>query len=274
MKTKLLFFCLTLISILGCERSNMNKVDLSELKNIPQQKWDALAKKKIFFGHQSVGFNIIAGIDDIITNMPAIHLRVIETKKPEEYEKEAIFGHSPVGQNLDPISKCNDFRKIIESGLGNRVDIAFFKFCYVDINSKSDVNAIYKYYSRTIADLKIKYPKVRFLHCTASLTITPPGLKTTIKRIIQYPIWTDADNIKRCEFNAMLLEEFGKDGDVFDLAKYESTSLNGKLNYFIKQKNKYYSLLPEYSDDGGHLNQIGRLFVGKKLLEFLVKARN
>jgi hypothetical protein len=247
------------------------KVDLSELKSISQDKWNKLTNRKIYFGHQSVGFNIIDGIKNILSELPNIKLNIQETNNQDDFDKP-ILAHSKIGKNFDPISKCEDFKTNIENGIGNMVDIAFLKFCYVDIDSKTDINTVFKHYVETMEYLKTRYPKVKFLHCTVPLTITPLGIKTKIKRLIQYPIWTDPDNIKRCEFNSLLLEKYGREGDVFDLAKCESTYRNKKVSFFIKNNKKYYSLLPEYSNNGGHLNKTGKLFVGMKLLEFLVSV--
>ena len=43
-------------------KSYQNIVDSVSKKN-----WDWLSNKKIYFGHQSVGFNIIDGIKDIMS---------------------------------------------------------------------------------------------------------------------------------------------------------------------------------------------------------------
>ncbi|HSA96105.1 MAG TPA: hypothetical protein VLJ16_08640, partial [Acidobacteriota bacterium] len=38
----------------------------ARLEAVPQEKWDSLAQKRIFFGHKSVGFNIISGLEDVM----------------------------------------------------------------------------------------------------------------------------------------------------------------------------------------------------------------
>jgi hypothetical protein len=246
---------LILLSILGCERSNMKpNVKLNELNNIPQVNWDKLANKKIYFGHQSVGFNIIEGIFEIASEMPNIQLYIKETSDPTDFN-EHIFAHSKVGKNLNPISKCDDFKKIIESGVGDRVDIVFFKFCYVDISSETDIRGLFKYYTDTISMLKARYPRVKFIHFTVPLKANPTGIKAEIKKLLGRS--DDDGNTKRNEFNQLLREKYAKENTLFDLAYYESgTKFSG-------------SLLPEYTDDGGHLNDVGKKVIAKQLLLFL-----
>ena len=56
--------------------------------------WEKLSKKKIYFGHQSVGFNIFDGINMLMKDNPNIKLNIIETKNLSD-DKEGIFAHSP-----------------------------------------------------------------------------------------------------------------------------------------------------------------------------------
>lgn len=232
----------------------MAETSFKELTDIPQSNWDKLVNMKIYFGHQSVGFNIMDGISGIIREMPNIKLNIKETDEPADFT-EPVFAHSKVGKNLNPISKCDNFRRIIENGVGNQVDIAFFKFCYVDINSDTDIQGIFKYYTDTMSILQTKYPRVKFIHFTVPLKVNPTGIKTGIKKLLGRS--DDDGNIKRNEFNQLLRNKYAKENTLFDLAYYES---GAKL---------YGSLLPEYSDDGGHLNDAGKKVIAKQLLLFL-----
>ncbi len=253
------------IKVLDAKGENM-KVDLSELKAVPQGQWDALANKKIYFGHQSVGYNIIDGIKDIMVEMPDIKLNIVETRKPNDFN-QGIFAHSPVGANCKPLSKVDDFKKIMDSGVGAKVDIAFFKFCYVDVVGNTDINQVFDYYVKIMQELQVKYPKVRFVHMSVPLNSTPTDIKAKIKRMLGKSTWTDEDNIKRNEFNQKLVEKLGD--KVFNLAKYEATKLDCSTDGFNVGNKKYLSMVPEYTEDGGHLNKIGREAIGSQLLIFL-----
>ncbi len=41
--------------------------------------------------------------------------------------------HTAIGRNEDPGSKCEDFRRVLDQ-LQGRLDVALFKFCYIDFN--------------------------------------------------------------------------------------------------------------------------------------------
>ena len=53
---------------------------------------------------------------------------------------------------------------------------------------------------------------------------------------------------------------------VYDLAKMESTFADGKRSSFTKDGKTYHSLVPDYTRDGGHLNETGREIAAEQLL--------
>ncbi|BBO88550.1 hypothetical protein [Desulfosarcina ovata] len=80
------------------------------MKDIPDASWEKLSQKKIYFGHQSVGYNIIDGIKDLMKENPKIKLNIVETKDVNGI-KGGFLAHSTVGKNTDPKSKIDDFNK-------------------------------------------------------------------------------------------------------------------------------------------------------------------
>ena len=94
----------------------------------------------------SVGYNIIDGIKDIMKSNPAIKLNIQETTDISKFNN-GVFAHSRNGENVKPKTKVDAFVKTMDSGLAKQVDIAFFKFCYVDFNKNTDVNDLFKYYT-------------------------------------------------------------------------------------------------------------------------------
>lgn len=235
-----------------------------EMSAVSENALKKISEKRIFFGHQSVGFNILDGINDIIREQPGIKLNIVRTNAPDAF-KLPVFAHSTVGENDDPASKASDFAKYMKLGIGNKADIAFFKFCYIDINKTSDVDRIFTAYKDTMNRLKREFPKTRFVHVTVPLTISKPSLKTFIKKMMG----KEDNNIKRNKYNEMLIAEYGSKEPVFDLAKIESTYSEGKRSTFKDGGMQYFSMVPEYSDDGGHLNQKGRRVVAAELIKFI-----
>ncbi|MBU1087117.1 MAG: hypothetical protein KKD05_06315 [Candidatus Omnitrophica bacterium] len=277
MKIKLLIlsvFIIFIISVssyvLNCKGGAMGKtVDLLELKAVPQAKWDSLANKKIYFGHQSVGYNIIDGIKDVMTEMPNIKLNIIETKNPEDFKK-GIFAHSTVGRNENPKSKIDDFKRIMDSGVGGKVDIAFFKFCYIDINSETDQAELLAYYKNTMNYLERKYPNTKFVHFSVPIRTTNNSFKARIRRFFNKDVWGDKENIARNKYNKNFMDEYVPNEDFFNIALYEATLPDHSLNYCAKRGNDYLALWSGYSEDGGHLSLLGKKYIAQKLLLFLI----
>jgi hypothetical protein len=253
----------------GTKMDQANNI-LPSIKDIPSEAWQKLSQKKIYFGHQSVGFNIINGIKDVMKENHQIKLNIMETRKSEDLNSP-IFAHTGIGKNEDPRSKTDDFVNIMDQGFGNKVQIAFSKFCFVDIVPGTDVNGLFNDYKSKFATLKNKYPNVVFVHWTVPITTLQTGPKAFIKKIIGRPLSGYDDNIKREQFNAMLRKEYSGKEPVFDLAAIESTKPDGSRLSFIKNGLTGYALVPEYTDDGDHLNEKGRKFVAEQLLIFLSK---
>lgn len=266
----LVLLVLAIISLAACgNNGSRSNIMQSDQKKAVEKSIVQLSGKKIFFGHQSVGFNIIDGIGDLFNQTSVKKLNIMETRNPADFN-QPVFAHAKIGANCDPSSKLADFEKILFSGVGDKVDMAFFKFCYVDITAGSDVEKIFREYAATMSQLKKRYPKVTFVHITVPLTTINKGLKAKIKTMIGRGNRGDYDdNIKRNEFNSRLINEYGGKEPVFDLASIEATAPDGRVESFSAGGKPYTALYPAYSSDGGHLNENGRRKIAEKLLQSL-----
>ena len=215
-----------------------------------------------------MGYNVIEGIKDIMKENPQIKLNILKTRKSADFSVP-LFGHSDIGKNDNPMSKTDDFVGIIEQELGDKVQIAFFKFCFVDVVSGTDVNRLFDDYRLKLINLRAKHPNVVFIHWTVPLMTVQTGPKAFIKKLIGKSISGYDDNIKREQFNSMLRKEYMGREPFFDLAAIESTSPNGNRLYFTQNGKAGYALAPEYTTDGGHLNTIGRKLVAEQLFILL-----
>ncbi len=258
------------IIFFGCSDSPLGekRISVMTLKNIPDQKWERLATKRILFGHQSVGDNLVEGMAEIITENPKIKLRIVEVKTPEDFQ-EPCFGHFRVGKNEDPGSKFEHFAKTMEKGFGDRVEIAFMKLCFVDVNRESNVKDLFADYRESMKGSKEKYANTVFVHITLPLTSVQKGPKVWIKKLIGRAVGGYEENIKRQEYNELLRAEYTGREPLFDLASFESTLPDGKRERFMKEGKSYPALLSHYTDDGAHLNKAGRKIVAEQLLIFL-----
>ncbi len=232
----------------------------------------ALSDKRIFFGHQSVGYNIIDGVKDLMKEDRRIRLNIVETDDPAAF-KGPVFAHFRVEKNLEPELKFKNFDAVMEKGIGGKADIAFVKICYVDINTNTDVRSLFERYRATATALAGRYPKTILVHVTAPLTVQKMTYKTWIKGVTGLgTMWECADNIKRNEFNELLLKEYGGKAPVFDLARAESTRPDGRRESWAAAGKTRYSLVPAYTTDGGHLNERGRQMAARELVAVLAQV--
>jgi hypothetical protein len=246
-----------------------DEVSLECFHDISGSTWTSLSNKKIFFGHQSVGFNIVDGMKDLMKTNPQIKLNIVETNTPADLDTP-VFAHTRVGKNRNPQSKIDSFSDFMDRGMGDKANIALFKFCYVDITSKTDVEGVFQGYQTAMSLLKKRFPKTTFVHVTVPLTSSKTGLKPWVKRIIgREDPWGFEENIRRNQFNGLLRKGYQNKEPIFDLAEIESTLPDGTRQTFSKDGNTYYSLIPDYSNDGGHLNELGRKIVAGELLLLL-----
>jgi hypothetical protein len=254
-------------------KTDVNKIALPSIDDVPMEYWAKLAEKKIFFGHKSVGYNIIEGVKDIVKERNYIKLNIVETREPLEFHRP-IFAHAQVGRNTDPASKIKAFENIMDTGIGNKVDIAFFKFCYVDVMRDSNPQKIFTNYRNALEDLRARYPKTKFLHVTVPVRSTPKGAKRNLKESIKLLIGRPGvleDNMKRQHYNTLLNNACSKTDPLFDVALAESISPSGSRCYAVKDKAKIYFMDSQYTSDGGHLNEEGRKRIAEQLLIILAE---
>lgn len=265
---------IALIMLTGCGDTTMKNMSLSlQTDAVQANKWESLAAKKIYFGHKSVGYNIIEGIQDLMKKNPKIKFNIQETVDLSSF-KNGVFAHAQNGENGNPESKINSFALTIRTGIGKQADIAFFKFCYVDFNENTNVKDVFSHYIKAMADLKKKYPKVVFLHATVPLTTEEGflGVKDRVKDVIKkfigrttYAEKIALSNIKRNDYNKYLLKEYGK-GQVIDIAEYESIGPDGKQHLSQNSGPEHPIMAPANTFDGGHLSEEGRIRVADKIL--------
>lgn len=226
--------------------------------------WDQLAQKRVCFGHQSVGADVM----NALSKLSGRRFTLVESSDPEIFRRP-VFAHFRVGMNRDAHSKCRAFAQVLNSGVGERVDVAFFKFCYVDITAQTDINELFKAYQGVMASLSEKYPKVIFLHVTVPLTRVGSGVLGWLREKVGCVDREREAQARRHMFNQILRGAYRSSGRLFDLAEVEATFPDGRLSYFQYRGERVPTLVPEYTDDGGHLNQQAAEFAARRLLSCL-----
>lgn len=250
---------LLLILVNSCDnKSGVYKMNDNDLGNI-----SILKDKRIYFGHQSVGNDIISGIEQIKKEKDGFEINIIDLNESIELPS-TFFAHSNIGENENPNSKCDAFSTVLNN-YGESFDIALMKFCYIDINRDSDVNEMFKYYKKTMDSLSTNYPNIKFLHLTSPLRSNPRGVGVWIREILGRQNNIKLDNIKRNEYNELIRQDF-PEMEIFDLAEIQSTYPNGRRESFEQNGKNYYSLIEDYTYDGGHLSEIGSKWVASKMI--------
>ena len=243
---------------------------------VAAEKLSKLNDKRIFFGHQSVGYNILDGVKMLQEKNSSIGIKEVKLKSPDELRKNGngVIFHSEMGTNFDPRSKIDDFSSWMNKGIGGNVDIAFLKFCFVDIGTQTDLNALFDYYKKTMADLKKQYPSTTFVHLTVPLVSELTGvayLKHKFKGLIKIFLGKNEfyENVKKFTYNEMIRREYAGKEPVFDLAAIESTFPDGNRSVFVSDGKNIETMVPGYTNDGGHLAMKGKKVVAEKMLVFL-----
>lgn len=261
-------FAATMQAAPGTAMVNPEDVSLERLSSIPASRWQPLTQKRVLFGHQSVGSNILDGIKAICGLVPAIRLEI-------ENADEKPAGASPrlaecsIGGNGDPASKIRAFEAAVRRAGSGGYDIAFMKFCYLDIRSGTDTTRLFESYREEMARLRAEMPAMRLLHCTVPLTATRTGWKARLKRMFGGVPADDADNLARHRFNERMRAEYAAEGTLVDLAAAESTLPDGARVTWQTGEDRYECLAAAYTTDGGHLNAVGSRVVARAVLSRL-----
>ena len=231
----------------------------------PRKMDDALAADfarvgaaRVYFGHQSVGGNVLSGLADLQQQLDRPVIRVAELGDLAAADGQGVLLQTAIGQNGKPDSKCEDFRQVMRQ-LQGRVDVALFKFCYIDFDDQSDAAAIFDTYARTMDEMKRQYPEVTFVHVTSPLRSIERGPGVWARELLGKRNRAKHANAARGEFNRLLRERYAAD-PIFDLAAVMSTYPDGRRETFTLDGKTYESLVPAYTDDGGHLNAVGATY--------------
>lgn len=227
---------------------------------IPAKVIEKLKERTIYFAHMSVGSNIIDGISSLTDE-----LNIQEIGETDSFASLFLL-HSKIGENTKPLLKIKEFNERLESGIGGEIDTAFLKLCYVDISGITDVDFLFDQYQKTYTQIEKQFPDLTIIHFTVPLTTRQKGLKSIIKRIIGRDVRGYEDNLKRQEFNEMIRSHYST---VFDLAEIESTNPDGTRSMHTMNGKTYFSLVPDYTTDGGHLNESAGKMVAHKLLTYI-----
>lgn len=221
------------------------KRDLAELSGVP-----------VFFGHHSVGDDILAGLREL-EQAAGCKLSIAEER---------------VGENNQPLRKFEDFAQHAERAGAQGEPLMLMKLCFVDFEPQSKVPDLVEAYAQAVARVRKARPGVKLVHVTPPLCSRPSGLKTALKRLLGKPVWEDDCNARRAEFREALLRRFPGE-PVLDLGLLESTRPDGTRELHSVGGTDVPMLWPGYTHDGGHLNEAGKRMAARAFVQALARAR-
>jgi hypothetical protein len=238
--------------------------------NAPDVKLQAdlqrVAHQRIYFGHQSVGGNLLQGVQELAAQS-GVPIHIVEATKANEVGQNTI-GHTFISENRNPLGKLQAFDQAMGVGPSG-LNIAFMKFCYLDIDPQTDVKALFAKYRATVDGIRLRNPGLAIVHVTAPLTEVQSGPKAFIKRILGRAPYGVVENQRREEYNTLLRQTYWGREPIFDLARFESVDLDGKNVTGEWGGHAIPTMASSYSDDGGHLNRVGRLHAARQLVSVL-----
>jgi hypothetical protein len=225
---------------------------------------ETLAGKRVFFAHQSVGGNIVEGLQ-AIAQQNGVALQIRDVGRDNVVPNQT-FGHVFVGENGKPLVKIQEYgaRLAQQSTLP---DVAAFKLCFLDFRADTDPKAVFARYQSEVNTLHTRYPGLKLVHVTTPLTTIESGPKAWAKRLLGKKPWGLIENQKREQYNELLRAAYGGREPLFDLARVESTAPDGSRTLTQSDGVQTPALTASYASDGSHLNAEGeqlaaRAFVG------------
>ena len=251
------------ISIQGNVASAITTADLT-----------AVARTRVFFGHFSVGMNVLDAVPGVYADH-GVSAPPIERGGTQPGPNGGFIAHQFIGKDVMPLLKLEDFDRTMRGGMGRQVDVALMKFCWADIYSNTDVDALFTRYRDTMAALERDFPNVTFIHVTVPLT-TEPGLVTELKTRLKTLLGRrdgrgQPANVTRERLNALIRGEYAG-RHLFDLAAIESTKPDGMRVLGRYDNQEYFALYDGYASDFAHLNAVGSKIAATAFLEAIAQA--
>jgi hypothetical protein len=268
----LVVLVLALVAVMADRRNKEKSMPIqgSVASAITTGDLTAVAGTRVFFGHQSVGMNVLDGVSGVYANH-GVSAPPIEQGRAEADPNGGFIAHQFIGENEKPLLKIEDFDRAMRGGMGRQVDVALMKFCYIDITTGTDVDALFARYRDTMAALERDFPDVTFVYVTVPLT-TEPGLLSKLKtRLGGSDRFGQAENLARERLNALIRHEYAGP-HLFDLAAIESTKPDGTRISGRYDHQEYFALYDGYASDLGHLNAVGSEIAATAFLKAIAQA--
>lgn len=230
----------------------------------------SVAARRVYFAHQSVGNEIVRGIETLVEGQPA-PVRVIQTNDPSLLVRGPAFVHFRAGRNGDPESKNAALIKALDARPARDGGIVALKYCYSDVESPLSAAEIFARYEKTVETIRARHPDLTVVHFTMPLTAVESAFKASLKEKLGKSTQRSLAR-KRQDYNELLRAAYRNREPVFDIAGLEARTAGGTLSGFVAEGKTIETMSPEYTYDGGHLNPHGQRYVARHFLDFLSRV--
>ncbi len=208
-------------------------------KVIPVEALRKAQELRVVFGHESVGFDVIHGLQGLSQAQPERYRVTVQPQiQAAWFSRNQGIGEFFFHNNGNGAGKIDDFERRVRDGFGDCVEVASMKLCYADMTEQSDPQAIFDRLKEAFEGLEKDYPKVRFVWWT--VPVPQPS----------------RCGEKRTAINDLIRAYVRKNGKLLlDVADIESHTPEGKA---VKHPDGSERLFADYGrDQGGHLNDDG-----------------
>jgi hypothetical protein len=258
-------------------KQDTKTVDLSPIDSVGETCWADLRTKRFYFAHEALGSEITKGVETILSRKPEIGLKVFSFRQEEReakgherrgesespaFDRPGVF-HAVVGNNGEPEDKIDAFEEFLLSPEGAKIDVALLKLSCADFGRSTDAARVVDRYAQAVDSIRAARPNLRIVHCTAPLREIDHGAKGTIKKM--FGAGTDAANATRGRFNDLLRKRFANDV-IFDVARAESTRLDGTEETVVVKNEHWPALASEFGEGAHDLTEAGRSVLGREFL--------
>lgn len=230
---------------------------------------DKLKARRIFFGHQSVGGNVMDGLGRLAASGAPMPLKVEKTLSLDS-SQAGVLAHEWIGENEHPKTKLEALEAAVR-GPASGAEIVMFKFCYTDFGRGVDPAQVFAAYRDEVRALQALRPGMTMVHITTPVP-EPEGTLSYMVRKARGKMTLRERIAKINNYNDLLRQEFGGKEPVFDLALLESLGPDGGQASLADGGHELNVLNPAWSADGSHLNEAGRTTIARQLLVFLADS--
>lgn len=235
--------------------------------------FDVLSRARIYFGHHSVGDDLLRGMGLLAARIGCAPLRVLTVEEGRvDPTGASYFAEGRVGRNEDPGGKLADF-EAQAAGLPEDLDAAMMKFCYVDFSPETDVESLFVDYWEAMGRIEASRPGLRLFHCTVPLMVRDNSFSNRLRGLLGRTPYRDLANARRDDWNRAMRVRCPADR-LIDVAEAESTDEIGRAVVSDVEGVARPSLLPAYARDAGHLNDVGAERIAAEMLRTLGAGLN